>query len=549
MKRLLKLIALTLTFCLSLTIASSCINIFMPVSIWDGEELKFTLTAGDVTNAETQLNKAKELTLNKSSVSNINEAWNNFMFSYYDIATQYNMATVMYYSDKSSEKYKQNYLFSSSAYSNLYSKYLMALKEIYNSPNKGSFFKGWTENEINTFLYHDEQIVELEIQNEELLIEYNDLADEEFYQGSIDIFKQTSKNNNEIAKKFKYANYYEYATVEVYNRDYSSEDREEFRNDVARTLIPIYDSIATKEKELTNLLNEEEKGIVRAILYDDYDAEITLNYFDRYVSSFTGSTKAGFTHAFENGNYLMTDSKNAQGAAFVVYLPSYNKPFCFFGPDYQNVFTIVHEIGHYYSYLYSGGSGYVSYDLLETHSQSNEMLLLEYLESELDEKIYDTVETVSIANLVASIIISTIVDEVEEIIYKVETDYSSDYFDQVIENVCEKYGGIEYVNSAIFGQSNIENYVRRVIVSQPVYYLSYATSGTASLALYSNAKENRETARIAYKKLIEETSEDLGFEESLLFAGFSSPFEDNTFTSICNLLNTSEQTESQQLVA
>ncbi|MBE5742379.1 MAG: hypothetical protein E7360_03545 [Clostridiales bacterium] len=534
MKKRIRIFATVIALILSVSVFSSCINIFIPVSMWDGEQLKFTLTASDVSEAETLLSEAKSATLNGSALSS-NQKWNDFLYSYYNIVTQYNMATVSYYGDLKNEGYKSNYLFANSAYLDLYAKYLSALKEIYNSSKRDSFFSGWTEEDLSIILYYDDEVSALEEENDLLLTEYDSLTEEEFYDGSIEIYQQMLKNYDKIADKFGYDNYYDYATKEVYGREYGEVERSIYRNKVAQNVVPISQNLFMKQGEEILGLTTAELGVINAIIYEDYDAEKTLNYYDRYVSSYTGSTKEALSHAFANKNFYMTDNPDAQGTAFTVYMPTYNEPFCFFGPNYQDVFTVIHELGHYYAYLYSGLEN-LPMDLNEVHSQANEMLLLEYLNTELDEKLYGALESSVIAETVSTVLVGAIVDSVEEKVYDLPPDQiTSQKIDEIIDEVCSRFGGKEYVNNTVFGNVGVYKYFRMTAIRQPIYYLSYSTSATTVLAFYVEAKENSASAREKYRKLIEESNVDATFSEALQTAGFKTPFEDSTYTLIESL--------------
>jgi oligoendopeptidase F len=230
----------------------------------------------------------------------------------------------------------------------------------------------------------------------------------------------------------------------------------------------------------------------------------------------------------------MTDYVEAEDAAFTIYLPSYDRPFCYFGPGYQSVFTVAHEMGHYYSGLYIGLEN-TPLDLDEIYSQANEMLLLDYLKDELSPNVYQALEIYQLSNILNTIVVGTIVDEIEETVYSLNyKPLTVQTLDVIISEVCDNYGGIEFLNTNIFSRG-VNEYFREVSVRQPIYYLSYATSAVSSLALYKNAKDDRDSARDKYKVLVENVDVTLGLKKCLSRAEFSSPFSEETFTSIVEL--------------
>ena len=61
---------------------------------------------------------------------------------------------------------------------------------------------------------------------------------------------------------------------------------------------------------------------------------------------------------------------------------------CYFGPGYQDMLTVLHELGHYGAMLINEGFD-GSMDIAETHSQGNEYLFLSYLYTKRHSATYD----------------------------------------------------------------------------------------------------------------------------------------------------------------
>ena len=535
MKKANKILSLLLSIIIILGFSTSCFYIIMMPSENAVKGLPaFALSEEDVKKANDLLVTAETTVLSGGSPIDINTAWAEFLDYYYFVATQANVGYIWNSTDTQNETYQQNYLFAQNSATDLYASYTETLKKIYNSDKRDTFFVGWSQDEIDAILKHDEEVANLEKANNQLTVEYSALSDAEFFVKSVDIFKQIALNNNKIAKKFGYNNYYEYAHRQVYGRDYSFKELADFRSYVSTQIAPLAtQTIASFKVKMANL-NQKESELLSEILTMPYD-KTSVNYWDKYVESYgDASSKAKFNHAFANSNVSFINGANARDGAFTAYLPTYNKSFCYFGPSYQDLFTVGHEIGHYYAGMYSGLEN-LSMDLKETHSQSNEMLILEFLEGELSQTTFDVLEEYTLGNALVMVAVSAMVDEFE---YKVYTNanlanFTATDFDSVMAEVCVSYGGIDYVNSNF---ANINNYWRRVVVEQPVYYLSYATSSIASIGLYVWATDDRAEARKAYTKLVELPSSD-GFTASLEQAGYLNPFEQSTITKISNYLN------------
>ena len=95
--------------------------------------------------------------------------------------------------------------------------------------------------------------------------------------------------------------------------------------------------------------------------------------------------------------------------------------------------------------------------------------------------------------------------------------------------ICEKYGGINLVNGNI---TNINSYWRAVAPTNPVYYISYATSMLAALNIYSVASEDQQAARDIYRNLCENSAADDTLLTAAEKAGLSNIFEEQTFIDI-----------------
>lgn len=540
MKIFKRISALALSLILSLSFLISCDwVIFVPVDRTSAGLPEYTLTEEYVEETKNLLKQAENTTLNNKPVVEVNFAWSQFISRYYEIATQANIAVVLYTIDSGNDYYKKQYLFANNSYSEIYGLYTDSLKRIYNSPSRELFFNGWTQDEVDSILKHDEEVVALEKHNSELEVEYASLSELEFTDGVVEIYKQIVANNNKIASKMGYSSYYDYASKVVYQRDYTPSQLSYFREKVASTILPLADNVLNDYKDKLKMLSVSEKSLVSDIKDDPY-YETDTNYWDKYIASFGDSAfKNIFNHAFENENVTFATGLNSREMAFTANLPSANKRYCYFGPGYQDVFTVAHEIGHYSAGLTLGLES-VSMDLKETHSQSNEMLLLEFLEDEISPNVYEALKGFSVGNILSAIVVASIIDEFEYSVYtlnnedKLFADYTSEDFDNIMSEVCEKYGGKDYVDTVF---TDINKYWRNVVVEQPVYYISYATSGLASVNLYVLACQNRGEARNAYQKLITQSDTSLGFVTTLETAGFVNPFTSRAFDSLTDFFD------------
>ena len=186
-------------------------------------------------------------------------------------------------------------------------------------------------------------------------------------------------------------------------------------------------------------------------------------------------------------------------------------------------------MGHYYASLYNPDVS--SYDLAETQSQSNELLFLKYLESKMSDEVYGVIKGYNMYNFAVMAVVCVIIDEFEQRVYALESTegYISADFDAIMADICQKYGGVDYLNENIV---DINNYWRSVATNNPVYYISYAVSIVSSLSLFATAEEDEAAAREIYRILIEETEEDESFMSAVERSGLASPFDAETFAKL-----------------
>lgn len=497
-------------------------------SIAEIEEM-YSLTEDYFDQATAKLKEFETLALAGQDEDAIDKVSDDFEDMFYHIETQVNIATLIYYYDTTVEENNTEYLKMYEKYGDLYNEYVEICKNVYNnSPIRDVIFADWTEEDIEELFAYSPETQELSQKNEELLVELNALGDAEFNDRAAEIYAELVMNNNRIAELEGYDNYYDYASVEIYGRDYDRDDIAEFRENVKNTILPRMDTLTNGWMDAYYALPTAQSREVYNFLYGSFD-KLSKNYLEAYVNSYEGSMYEGFSHMFENRNILFADSPNSHPSAFQMYLTELEHPFCLFGSEGQSTSTIVHEMGHYYAALYNADVS--SYDLAETQSQSNELLLLKFLGGEMDPTVYNVVKGYKMYEFAAQSLICVIIDEFEQAVYSLESTegYTSEDFDAIMTEICESYGGADYLGENVV---DIYSYWRLVATNNPVYYISYAVSMMASLSLYATARTDEAGAREIYRILIEETEENETFVAAVERSGLASPFSKETFAKI-----------------
>ena len=403
------------------------------------------------------------------------------------------------------------------------------------SPHSAELFEGWTEQEILEMLEYDPTIIAVKKDIEELQVQFDNLDDtaHNFTTEAVEIYKQLVIKNNELAALNGYDNYYDYASKNVYGRDYTAEDLAIFREYVIGYVVPNFSKVYSDFNGWRNL-STTKQNTFRDFVTGDFDAG-KKNYLLMYLDSLEGAMGENMRHMFDNKNCVFSNNKNSHPTAFQTYLYESETPFCLFGSEGQSASTMVHEIGHYYAAVTNKDLN--NYDLCETHSQGNEFLFLKYCEGEISKSIYPYVRSYNLVNAAYVMILATIVDEFEQRVYALDSEtianMTSEDFDAIMTSVCEPYGGADWVTSNI---SDPYTYWRKVVISNPVYYISYAVSAAAAVEIFAIAEDDYDAALVCYTTLVEGVTEEDGFLNALKKAGLTTPFEEETFKKIAQTL-------------
>ncbi len=496
-------------------------------------EAMLTITDDAFTKATEQLAAFEKIALESSDIDAIDEVYLAFEDSFYFIATQTSIASVIYYLDMSNTAAYDRYNPLFEKYGDMYDSYAECCKNIYNnSPIRDEIFADWTEEEIQQMLGYSPEITELQLKNDELTNELNNLSNDVFTDRSAEIYAQLVTNNNRIAELMGYDNYYDYATKEIYLRDYSRADLEAYCNNVAQNYVDKFPGLLSKIQLMLNVMSNKDYTAWSNFTYRAFD-RLDKNYVTGYISSFDGSMREGLEHVFVNKNMIFSNNPNSHPTAFQTYLDYLDMPFCLFGSEGQSSSTLIHEFGHYYASLYN--SSLTSYDLAETQSQGNEMLFLCWLDGQMQANVFNAFKAYTMYANINTIISCVIIDEFEREVYALDSveGFKSADFDAIMAKVCEKYGGVKFIEDNL---GDMNGYWRQVATNNPVYYISYAISLTAAMNIYAEALENPTEAREMYRKIVEDVTEDMGFLAALEMAGLPSPFSKESNDNIMKIV-------------
>ena len=465
---------------------------------------------------------------------------------------QYSIAMTLYYCNHRNKELEQRYNDMQTYYTDLVAKFYSLSQPWYDSMFRDFFFEGATEEEIKAFLfdsnaYANEEYTALKNRNDEIELEFNGMNNPTIGSGVPNLYAEFVSNNVAMAEILGYDNYLEYAYENVYNRDYTYQDAAQFVQYVKEYLVPAYNTIYNSWNKITGANLDEEtietyySVVSNSFFRDAFGNKLFNDYIDDMNMAFTSNPDKEISFS-DTLNDLIVDGNLFRGtyeSAYVTYIRGANLPIAYFGSGYDSATTVAHEFGHYMNEIYNEDEYDQSFDLLETHSQGQEMLFLSYAKNILEDDALKLVETYSLLSTLQTIILATQVDCFEQAIYlnryegpgseeiMADGKITADEYDAVYAGLSE-YLGIEE-------SYRVDEYWRYVTISSPCYYISYAISGVNALQIYATTIIGGfNAAKDAYLKLFTYTDVDpeMTTEEVLLYAGLTSYLDEKTFALI-----------------
>lgn len=495
------------------------------------ELLVYTLTQEELDKYYAGLESCKTMALEGTDREGLEELSDSLDEQYENIQKQQTIAFVNYSRDQTDEEATELHLDATDKQTKAYDAMMLMLREVNasDSPIKDVLFEDWTEENLKMLSAYTSEIAQLEKENEELVVEYQALSREELAEGIIPLYQKLIANNNRIAQIYGYDNYYTYGYDVVYARDYTTDTVQQARDFAIEYLVPAVPAILQQFALGFQSLTQAEQQVVAAFMEGSYQ-DTDKDYVNLYIDSLPEDLQEVMNHLWQYDRAIFADKDGAKEGAFTVNIGE--DAICYFGPGYDGTLTLVHEMGHYASTL-NLDLDECPMDLAELHSQGNEWLFMNELREELNPNVYAVIRDYKMYMDMCTILVSFMVDDFEERIYTTDVSgYTKENFDAVAEEVCQAYGGADFVNNYL---TDFQSYWRLVVMERPVYYVSYAMSDVAALNLYTIASQDTEKAYEIYGHLLKDVDSDLGFQENLKEVGLSGPFDSEVYEAVAKM--------------
>lgn len=468
---------------------------------------------------------------------------------------QYSIAMTLYYCDDKNEELEKIYNDMQNYYTDLVSKFYSLSQPWYDSMYRDFFFYGATEEEILAFLFDSNALAnpeyaELKARNDAIELEFNGIENPVVSPKVLELYAEFVDNNNRMAEILGYDNYLEYAYENVYDRDYTYQDVAAFVEYVKEYITPVYNQTYAKWEKIDGYTNadlKEYQSITKNSFFENAKAnEIFNDYIDDMSMAFTSNPDKQISFS-DHLNNLMSDGNLFRGTyqgAYVTFIYDKKIPIAYFGKNYDSSTTIAHEFGHYMNEVYNMSEYNQSYDLLETHSQGDEMLYIYYAKSQISENAFELVETYQILNMLSTIMSAVQVDYFEQAVYLNSYDgynsevimadgkITSDEYDLLYASISRELGIAEKYNRNDYWRYGMT-------ITSPCYYISYSISAINALQLYTKIySDGFDAAKESYLKLftytdsLESVDDYMTVEEVLLYADLLSYNDEETYKRI-----------------
>ena len=351
-----------------------------------------------------------------------------------------------------------------------------------------------------------------------------------------ELFLELVDIRTQLARSYGYDNYADYAYTEIYDRDFSPKDLEEYRQQVIEYMVPV-------EHELYDLLFDDPNYM------DMWDVEMSeqecLDTFEQYLPNISDDLLVTFRYMTEHGMYdLSVDDRKAPGG-YTTQFYSYFTPFMFNCADgtISDMGTLIHEFGHYNQMYYASEEEWIypknNLDVAEIHSQGLEMLFLDYSEDIYGKYSY-TVDLYTMMNMAYACVEGVKEDAFQYAIYSNPENLTIEKLNQMYYDVCVEYGAEEFTNSYFLGlygfmaPDEITEWVEIPHTFQsPLYYVSYSVSMAAVEELWDVILDDREEGIDLYLDLVGMGLVD-SYSDTLDAVGLNNPIENPRFDVYAN---------------
>lgn len=300
------------------------------------------------------------------------------------------------------------------------------------------------------------------------------------------IFIELVQLRDELAEINGFENYADYADQYIYSRDYSGED-----------LKPFYKEI----KEISRIFNKNYYAAMSVGMeasYPELSERQLLKNLEKYSGKVSKLAGKSCNILLKQKLYNIGDDESRQNISFTSVIAKTGKPFICITMDHENDFAILtHEFGHFVQFNAVKQNNIladrVNMDLAEVASNGFNGLMIHYYEDIFDEEA-DSAARYALGDLLLNVIEGSTLDEFQREVYA-NPDMNLGEINSTYSKIAAEYdkdlkGDPGY--NWVYVPHNFDS---------PMYYVSYAASGLASLQIWNKSRKDYSGAVKTWEKI------------------------------------------------
>lgn len=297
---------------------------------------------------------------------------------------------------------------------------------------------------------------------------------------------------NAYARLNGYDNYADYAYAEVYGRDYTPQQSRQLHALVKQYLVPLQGRVLTVGNfngKFDDAPLDDKQLFTPESLLDTVAAKLP-QISDEYADVLAYMRDKGLADIEMDEGRL--------SASFTSFMPIYRLAMVFCGTqdgDAGDLTTFVHEFGHFAFYMYEQRD--CGYDVGEFHSQGLEMLFMQFAD-EIFGEAGDAYRLKELTRQMTAVVDGCLYDEFQQKLYQMDNPTVTDA-NRLFHQLAQEYG-YTYMHD----HDEAYNWVTTAhTFIQPLYYVSYATSGLSACELLVRSQADFTAAADSYLAMVD----------------------------------------------
>lgn len=374
------------------------------------------------------------------------------------------------------------------------------------------------EGKLYSYSNAREQYNAGEISYDELVDVYNNfvrgqnLCAAEIYIQLVNLLNESARLNGD--------DNYAISGYNKYYRDYTVEEIKVVYDYVKQYIVPLYEELNALELDSTEIFAMDLPGKER------------FERLEPVIVKIDPGLVMAWDYLYSNNMYDIDSRDTKALMGYTTILPDYGAPFFFDSPygNFRDLYTVVHEFGHYNDYYHNYKKTSMTVDNLdicEIESQGLEALSFAYADEIFGKDNAYAAKIIRLQDLLYGIIDGCLYDEFQVSVYEYEGELTVEKVNTMFHDLAVEYG-YDYSE----GQTQDYEWINtQHTFNKPMYYISYATSALAALDILAMSIDNYQAAVDCYMNITVSGSNG-GFQETLEMVGLPNIFDEGVVEDI-----------------